>query len=234
MKVLITQSNYIPWKGYFDAINNADIFVVYDEMQYTKRDWRNRNQIKTQNGLKWLSIPVQTKGKFTQKINETKTLDSLWQNQHLKTLLHNYAYARNFKTVSTFIEKLYSNIPSSNLSEINQYFINGICNYLSIKTKMVKSKDFKLVGEKSEKLLNICLELGASTYLTGPASLNYLNSAIFENKQIQVEYLDYNNYPEYEQLYGDFSHNVSILDLIFMEGDNSGKFLKTFDNRNIK
>ena len=103
-KVIITQSNYIPWKGFFDSMAQVDAIVLYDDMQYTKRDWRNRNVIKTQQSLKWLSIPVEVKGKYFQKINETKISDSNWNIDHLNQLKQNFKTAKCYKEVINWIE----------------------------------------------------------------------------------------------------------------------------------
>ncbi len=217
-KILITQSNYIPWKGYFDAIALVDELLLYDEMQYTKRDWRNRNKIKTPNGLQWLSIPVKVKGKYEQKINETQVSDPSWGKKHWNSIKHNYQKAAFFKDYAAIFEELYLNPNTSLLSEINYNFIKSINQLLGIDTPIRWSKDFELKGDKSEKLLHLCQDLNATDYYSGPAAQNYLDSSLFEAHQIQVHWLDYSNYPEYPQLYGDFEHGVSILDLIFNVG----------------
>ncbi|HVZ95255.1 MAG TPA: WbqC family protein, partial [Chitinophagaceae bacterium] len=129
-KLLITQSNYIPWKGYFDAINSVDEFVIYDDMQYTKRDWRNRNKIKTANGLQWLTIPVEVKGKYLQKIKDTKISSSKWNKEHWNAVKINYATASFFKQYKDFFEALYLNCNKAYLSEINFLFLTAICNLL--------------------------------------------------------------------------------------------------------
>lgn len=151
MKVLITQSNYIPWKGYFDAIARADVLVLYDEMQYTKRDWRNRNKIKLPNGLQWLTIPVQVKGKFHQKINETKVTDGDWQQKHWNSLVHAYKKTPFFDDFASELEHLYLNQRYELLSVVNRTFIEQICTWLQIETEIRWSKEFDLVGDKSQK-----------------------------------------------------------------------------------
>ncbi len=225
-KVLITQSNYIPWKGYFDAICEADVFVLYDEMQYTKRDWRNRNKIKTANGLKWLTVPIEVKGKFEQKINETKVSDSNWSVNHWNILKNNYAKAAYFEENESFIKDLYLKCEEDYLSEINFRFIKAICGKLGITTELIWSKEFELRGNKTEKLVNICLDLDATEYLTGPAAKNYMDESLFTEKGIKVKYLDYTGYPEYNQLYERFEHGVTILDLLFNQGKDACCFLK--------
>jgi hypothetical protein len=224
--VIITQSNYIPWKGYFDAISISDEFVVYDDMQYTKRDWRNRNLIKTQQGLKWLTIPVEVKGNFFQKINETKIADKNWNKQHWDILKQAYSKSKKYSETKDFVENLYRSISFDYLTDVNVHFITEICTYLKIDINLKMSSDFVLNEERSQRLLDICLELNATDYYSGPAAKAYMDEKIFEEAKIGVHYLDYSNYLEYEQLNPPFEHGVSILDLIFNEGEDSYKFLK--------
>ena len=215
---LITQSNYIPWKGYFDNIAQADVFVIYDDMQYTKRDWRNRNKIKSAAGTKWLSIPVEVKGKYFQKINETKVSDPNWNIDHLNAIKNYYRKAPAFKENSDWLEELYMGCTSPWLTEINRYFIEHIMKYLSIETEIKDSREFELVEGKTEKLVSICEQLGAKQYLTGPAAKNYMSEDSFLEKGIGVLYSDYSVYKEYEQLYPPFEHGVTVFDMILNGG----------------
>ena len=226
MKGIITQSNYIPWKGYFDSIQKVDVFVIYDDMQYTKRDWRNRNLIKTVNGLKWLSIPVQVKGKYFQKINETLVSDPDWSEKHFNLIKESYRKAPYFKSHICWIESLYSNCNQDNLSHINQYFIENINEFLGINTKILRSEEFQLVEGKTEKLLAICNDLNISDYYTGPAAKEYIQENLFTQDNISVHYLDYSDYPIYPQINGVFEHGVSVLDLIFNLGEQAKEYYK--------
>lgn len=225
-KVLITQSNYIPWKGYFDAINLVDTVILYDEMQYTKRDWRNRNKIKTANGLQWLTIPVRVKGKYFQKINETEVVDQKWREKHWSSIMLNYKKATYFKDYASYFEDLYMNDHATFLSEINYLFIRKINGILGINTPIYWSREFEIKGDKTEKLLNLCIDVNATDYYSGPAAKNYLDTDLFEAEGIRVNWLDYSNYPIYTQLYDDFEHGVSIIDLIFNEGPNAKQYMK--------
>ena len=227
-KVAISQSNYIPWKGYFDSIACVDEFVLYDDMQYTKRDWRNRNKVKTEQGLKWMTIPVEVKGKYLQKINETLISDKNWNKNHLNILKSHYSKAKCYHEVIDFIESLYRSATQETISEINFHFITKICNYLNIKTKISFSSDYTLLEEgKTERLVDLCSQLNASEYFSGPAAKNYMEESLFNEKGIEVFYFDYSNYPEYEQINGAFEHGVTILDLIFSKGKNAINFIKT-------
>jgi hypothetical protein len=226
-KILITQSNYIPWKGYFDSINTVDEFVLYDDMQYTKRDWRNRNKIKTANGTVWLSIPVEVKGKYFQKINETQISDTKWNVDHWNTIKHAYSKAPFFNAYKSQFEDLYLGCNELFLSKINHRFLKGICEMLNINSKFIWSSEFELRGDKSEKLLNICLDSKATVYFSGPAAKDYLDVNLFHEHNIQVEWFDYSSYKEYNQLFPPFEHGVSIIDLIFNTGKDAFNYMKS-------
>jgi hypothetical protein len=226
VKALITQSNYIPWKGYFDSIQQTDVFVVYDDMQYTKRDWRNRNMIKTSQGLKWLSIPVEVKGKYFQKINETKVADKSWTNSHWESIKQNYKQAPAFKEMSEWLEPLYMNCKAENLTDINLYFIRAINEFLGIETNIRLSSEFNLHEERTQRLVDICSEIGATDYYSGPAAQAYMDESRFSDKNIRVHYWDYSGYPEYPQLNPPFEHGVSILDLILNTGTEAKSYMK--------
>lgn len=227
-KIAILQSNYIPWKGYFDMINRVDEFVLYDDMQYTRRDWRNRNKIYTQNGPTWLSIPVDVKGKYFQKINETKVSDLNWPKKHWPTIQQNYSKAKHFKDYNELFEELFLNCTEEYLSQINYRFITAINEILGIKTKISWSSEYDLVEGQTEKLLGICKQAGAASYLSGPAAKGYFDDELAAQEGIAVEWMDYSGYPEYQQLHQPFEHGVTILDLIFNEGPNATKFMKSF------
>lgn len=227
-KILITQSNYIPWKGYFDAIQLVDEVILYDDVQYTKRDWRNRNQIKTPQGVQWLSIPLKVKGRYFQAIKDTKINNSKWKEKHWKTLKANYSMASFFKEYQDIIEDLYLDCKEEYLSLINYRFLEGINKILGIKTPMRFSSDFELVEGKTERLVDLCKKVGATDYYSGPSAKHYIEERLFKQENINVHYLNYTNYPEYEQLYPPFTHTVSVLDLIFMEGEKASAYMKNF------
>lgn len=227
-KVAILQSNYIPWKGYFDLINQVDEFILYDDMQYTRRDWRNRNKMKTPQGLKWLTIPVDVKGKYFQKINETKVSDRNWAKNHWLQIKQNYSKAKYFKEYKNVFEELYLNCNEEYLSQINYKFIAAINKILDINTKIRWSSEFDLVDGQTERLLGICKDCEADVYVSGPAAKDYLDESLAKKENIQVEWMGYSGYDEYEQLYPPFEHGVTILDLIFNEGPNATKYMRSF------
>ncbi len=226
-KVAILQSNYIPWKGYFDTIRSVDEFILYDDMQYTRRDWRNRNLIKSPQGLHWLTIPVEVKGKFDQKIKDTKISNKNWAKDHWKTIKLFYSKASHFKEYESIFERMYEECESIELlSRVNYKWINLICGLLQISTKLSWSSNYELKEGKTERLIGLCQSAGATHYLSGPAAKDYIVPELFQQAGIELSYINYAGYAEYHQLYGSFEHGVSIIDLIFNEGSNAVNFLK--------
>lgn len=223
-KVAILQSNYIPWKGYFDIIAAVDEFILYDDVQFTKNDWRNRNQIKTPSGLQWLSVPVGQD--ISRRIRDVQISDYGWQTKHWKTLCANYARANSFDEVAGWLEPIYLVERHSNLSRMNRRLIEAVCTYLDISTVVKNSWDYELGEGQSERLVSLCLQAGASTYITGPAARFYLDERLFADAGIAVKWFDYSGYPRYPQLWGKFEHGVSILDLLFNSGKASSNYMK--------
>jgi WbqC-like protein family len=228
--VAIIQSNYIPWKGYFDMIGMVDEFVLLDDVQYTRRDWRNRNQIKTANGLQWLTIPVDVKGRFECKINEVMVADPTWARDHWNKISQAYSKASFFVDYRSQMEECYLGYSELYLSKINYRFLVLINSILGIKTPIRWSEEFSMSAEKSQRLLDICKQIGASAYLSGPAAKDYLKADLFRKEGIEVKWMEYSGYEEYKQLHGSFEHSVSVLDLIFNEGPNGKQFLKSLKN----
>lgn len=225
-KVAILQSNYIPWKGYFDLIASVDEFVLYDDMQYTRRDWRNRNQIKTSQGVQWLTVPVVVKGKYFQRIRETEIDGDSWAQAHWKTLSQNYRRAAHFEEIASWLEPLYVNARQKHISELNRQFIEAICCFLEIKTRIRSSSEFDLHEGKTERLAGICEQVGAREYVSGPSAKDYMDEKIFQDAGIGVSWFEYNGYPEYPQLWGAFTHHVTILDVLFNCGPETPRYMR--------
>ena len=224
-KVAILQSNYIPWKGYFDMIAAVDEFILYDDMQFTKNDWRNRNLIKTSNGLLWLSVPVGID--INRRIRDVQINEKNWQVKHWKTLKSNYAKAPFFSEIAEWLEPLYQIENFDNLHILNRTMIENICKYLNIKTIIKNSWDYNLGEGKNERLIDLCKQSGATKYLSGPAAKSYLDESLFHEAGIELLWQDYSNYPQYPQLWGDYVHGVSILDMLFNCGKDSLTYMKT-------
>lgn len=225
LTVAIVQSNYIPWKGYFDLIRRVDHFVLYDDAQYTTRDWRNRNRIKTKDGLLWLSIPVEGQGKRMQRIRDARIADPDWHRRHWKTIAAAYARAAHIGIYRERLEEAFARATSPWLSEVNRHFLEAICGWLGIRTRLSWSSDFELVDGKSERLAAICRQAGATTYLSGPSARDYLETSAFDRFGIQVRFMDYTGYREYPQVHPPFEHAVSIVDLLLNAGPEAPQFL---------
>jgi hypothetical protein len=226
--VAIVQSSYIPWKGYFDLMHSADLFVLYDDVQYTRRDWRNRNRIKTKDGVQWLTVPVETKGHYQTRIRDIRVSDPGWGARHLARLRHAYARAPFLAAYAGVLEELYLGTATSYLSEINRRFLAALAELLGIATPLAWSDDYRLVEGRSERLLDLCRQAGARRYLSGPSARAYLDEAIFAREGIEVVYADYAGYPEYPQLFPPFDHHVSVLDLLLNVGPEAPRYMKSF------
>ena len=222
-KVAVIQSNYIPWKGYFDIIHDVDLFVFYDDVQYTKNDWRNRNKVKTANGLCWLTIPVGSpEGRL---IHEVELPDQTWKRKHWETIRQAYGKTRYFKQYQDFFEEFYLRTESLNLSQLNQFLIRSIAErFLGVKTKFCCSMEFSLQGDKLSRLLDLLSKVGATTYVSGPSARDYIDPQRFQAAGIELIYKDY-TYPEYAQVYPPFEHAVSILDLLFNCGPEANYYI---------
>ena len=225
-KVAILQSNYIPWKGYFDLIAAVDEFILYDDMQFTRRDWRNRNQIKTPQGLSWLTVPVKVKGKYHQTIRETEIDRQEWAKAHWNSLVLNYRKAPHFDEVAAFLEPIYLRGTCEFLSPLNRQLLESICSYLGITTSITNSWDYDLSEGKSERLANLCVQARGTEYVSGPAAKDYIDESAFSERGLRLSWFDYQGYPEYPQLWGEFVHKVTILDLLFNCGKESPAFMR--------
>ncbi|MBA3351197.1 MAG: WbqC family protein [Blastocatellia bacterium] len=225
--VAIVQSSYIPWRGYFDLIRSVDEFILFDDMQYTRRDWRNRNKIKTSQGTTWLTIPVKVKGKFLQKICETEIDDPSWAESHWKSIENNYKRAPHFDSIGQVLRLLYEDISSERmLSQVNHRFLTFLCDLLGISTKISWSMDFPRFEGRTERLVQLCHAAGGKIYLSGPSARDYIEPELFERAGIELRFADYSDYCEYPQLFGDFEPQVSVIDLLFNTGRSATSYMK--------
>jgi hypothetical protein len=224
-RVGVIQSCYIPWRGYFDFINTVDLFVIYDDVQYSTGSWRNRNQLKTANGLKWITLPVTHKlGMAIDEVTVGRSTKS-WRDDHLNLLSAALGKAPYFKTALELWKEGVS--PETNsLTQLNVKMLKTICAFLEIKVPFVFSRDFKLTGVKTERLIQLLKALEAGAYLSGPAAKDYLDEEMFRANHIALEYKAY-DYPEYLQQWGAFEGAVTILDLIANMGPESRRYLKS-------
>ena len=224
--VAIVQSSYIPWKGYFDLIRAADEFILLDDVQFTKRDWRSRNRIKTKDGLAWLTIPVHNKGRYQQRIMDTTISDPGWSERHWQTIHSAYARTPFFDTHAPRVKSVYEHPPSDRLSDVNRSLIETVCQLLEITTPITWSSEYHPVEGRNERLIDLCVKAGATEYLSGPSARGYLDEAAFASAGVTVHFVDYSGYREYPQPYPPFEHAVSALDLLFCTGPNASDYLK--------
>ena len=231
-RVAILQSNYVPWKGTFDLIGSVDHFVVYDGVQFTKNDWRNRNRIKTPQGVQWLTIPVGDS--IGRRIREVRIADPATGAAHWKRLHANYARAPCFGAESAWLEPHFLGGPWTMLSAVNRRLLEAVCQRLGIRTRFHDDSQFGEIaaaGGRTERLVRICEALGATVYVSGPAAKAYLDEAAFAAAGIAVHWFDSTGYPEHPQLWGPFAHDVSILDTLFNLGDDAPRAMKSGDWR---
>ncbi len=223
MKVGIIQSNFLPWRGYFDFIREVDLFILHDDLQYTKGDWRNRNKIKTPRGVEWISVPVHY-DHTSQLIEDTRIdYDTPWSQKMLNRIRESYHRSPCFEPYFSELNDLLM-ASAASISEMNLRLINWACRHLGISTPITHSKQYHPQGAKTERLLGILKQVKATTYLSGPAAQAYLIPQLFEQAGIRLEYKTY-GYPEYEQLYPPFEPGVSVIDLLFMTGEQASKYI---------
>jgi len=214
-RVVILQSNYLPWKGYFDLIGNTDVFVFYDTVQFTKNDWRNRNQIYAKGGAHWLTIPV-PKDSVKLNIDQVRPTDQSWRKKHLTSITQTYSRAPYFDQLRPLLRDLYEGPPMERLVDINRLAIRAISAMAGFETRFVVSSDLELVGDRTARLLHILEQLGATEYLSGPSARAYLEGSEkdFEAKGIKLSFKRYEGYPTYPQRGKEFRHDVSIIDVL--------------------
>lgn len=221
MKVVILQPSYIPWRGYFEQIYRADLFIFYDDVEYDKRGWRNRNQIKTASKKQWLTIPVNSKNsqKEHTPINKIPIVwESRWNETHLKTLRQSYQKAPFFHHYEKMLTEFYQR-HDHYLADFTIDFTIALAREIGItKTDFKRSSELKgITGKKTDRLLSVLQAVNAKHYISGPSARDYIEEEKFEKADISLEYVNY-NYPEYPQLYPPFDPYVSILDLLVMTG----------------
>ena len=204
----------------------VDEFILYDDAQYTRRDWRNRNLIKTPQGLQWLTVPVSVKGRYHQKIRDTEINNLDWGSLHWKTLAHNYSRTPHFEEIAAWLEPLYLKESYTHLSQLNRRFIEVVCDYLGIKTVIRNSWDYIQLNGKTKRLADLCVQAGSTEYISGPSARGYIEEHIFTERGIKLTWFDYSGYQKYSQLWGEFIHKVSILDLLFSSGREAPRYMR--------
>lgn len=223
--VAVLQSNYIPWKGYFDIIHDVDLFIFYDEVQYTKNDWRNRNKVYSPQGLSWITLPVNYD--LSKSILEVTLKNNIpWQQQHWDKLHNAYHKAPFFEKYESFLREIYFSREWESLSELNRYLIVEISRrFLGIETIFADSTEFASVGQRQEKLVSLLQSAGCERYISGPRAKAYIEPERFEQAGIELIWKEYSGYPEYEQQKEPFEHSVTVLDLLFHKGDEAPYYI---------
>jgi hypothetical protein len=224
MKCTILQPGYLPWLGFFDQMAQSDVFVMYDDVQYTRRDWRSRNRIKTAKGVCWLTVPVKTRGRRYQLVNEARVDNSRpWQRKHVETIRGSYSNAPYFKRYFPQIKSILEKDPPL-LMDLNLELIQYLRQVLNLKTKIIFSSTMDIQGNRTERLVKICKALGAREYLTGDAAASYLEMEMFDQHDIEVHFHKY-EHPEYPQINGPFIPYLSAIDLVFNCGPESRSYI---------
>jgi len=217
----ILQPGYLPWLGFFEQMCRSDVFVIYDDVQYDKEGWRNRNRIKTANGIQWLTVPVLLK--FSERplvLNVRVNNKTNWRKKHLAAIRQNYSKAPFFKDYIGVFEEAYGQDWEC-LVDIDMYFIHTLAECLGIdNTKVVRSSTLGIQGDRIERLIKICKRFGADVFYEGTAGKNYIDERDFLARGVKVIFQDY-LHPTYRQLYGDFIPNLSVIDLLFNHGKES-------------
>jgi hypothetical protein len=225
MRVGVIQSNYLPWRGYFDFIDDVDVFVVHDDLQFTKGDWRNRNRIKTPQGARWMTVPVHYR-QTAQLICETEIDDSRpWRRDHRNLIAASLGKAPHVRDVLDIVEPELD-ARHRTISDLNVALMTSICRYLDVRTPLRMSTDFRLTKSRTERLIELLTAMGATTYVSGPSARNYLEEARFREAGIALEYKQY-VYPPYPQPWGPFDGALSIIDTIAQCGPETRRVLKS-------
>jgi hypothetical protein len=224
MRVVINQSNYLPWKGYFDLMHDADVFVFYDDVQFTKNDWRNRNLIKTAGGPLWLSVPVGRS--LSRRICDVVIAHDAWQRTHWKSLRQWYGRAPFFDRYRPWLEHVYLERRWERLSALNQALTRWMAGELGVAVRFMDSTELlPPCGSGQRRILQLLTGLGADHYISGPAGRAYLDEQAFAAAGIRLTWKDYSGYPEYPQFFPPFEHHVSALDLLFHTGPAAAEFV---------
>jgi hypothetical protein len=223
MIISIHQPQYMPWLGFFEKMSRADVFVLLDDVQYKKNEWQNRNQIKTAQGKLWITVPVMYH--YPERIIDVKlNNDIAWQKQQRKTIELAYAKSPFMDNYTAFLDEVFYQ-KWERLDQINVFTVKKLAELLGIKTKIICSSEFSLTTSSTPRLVEICKVLSADTYIAGKGGDGYLNTTLFDEANIKLEFQEY-QHPVYPQLYGEFVPNLSILDLLFNCGEKSLEILK--------
>lgn len=228
MIAAIHQPQYLPWIGYFDKLDHADVFVLLDNVQYKKNEWQNRNRIRTSQGWQWVTVPVLYK--YPEKINAVKINNTVdWRRKHVNALVSNYSRAPFFKEYFGFFEEIFS-LPWEYLAEINIHIIRYLNKILEINKEILLASQLSLREEPNERLIDICEHVHADAYLSGRDGAKYMDPEKFAQAKIQILFQDF-HHPVYSQLYTIFEPYMSVIDLLFNQGPRSLEIIRKYNKR---
>ena len=224
-RIMVLQPGYLPWLGFFDMLYKSEALVYHTDLQYDKCSWRNRNRIRTKDGWAWLSVPVYIKGHSKDKILDIKIDNTKkWRKRHMNLVTENYKNAPFFERYIGNFEDIIKK-DWDFLVDLDFALINWLMDELHLKKKLIYSHDLSLNGQRSTyRLIKICKQLGADTYLSGSRGRNYIDDSMFMDEGLKLEYHDY-VHPEYKQQFDGFVPYMSVIDLLFNHGDASLKIL---------
>ena len=233
MRLAILQPSYLPWLGYFDQMDRVDRFVYLDDVQFTRRDWRNRNRIRTREGWAWLTVPVLQKHRFQQSLTETRIDTSLpWRRKHREAIRTHYGRSPHFDVHFPYFDTLYDR-QWRWLVDLCVETTEALKNILGIATPTLQSSRMQVRDSRQEKVLAICTRLGAHHYLTGDAARSYLSPQVLEASGIGLEFQNY-RHPEYPQRFPGFVPYLSAIDLLFNAGGDSLGILRSGNREPVK
>lgn len=229
-RVCIVQSNYLPWRGYFDLIAKCDLMVVYDSVQYTVNDWRNRNRLKGPSGPMWITVPVRTKGRTGQRVRDAEVVDHSWVRAHRNTVQSALGRARYWGWMADGLAGAWETAATaSHLHVVNRSFIDAVIRLLELPTAVVEDVDVLRDGDRtltpSARVAEVVARVGGSSYLTGPAGLDYLVPGDFADRGVRLEVIDYGSLQPYPQQFGPWLDGMSVLDLLANVGPGSRSHL---------
>lgn len=225
--VAIMQPTYLPWVGYFDMIDQCDLFVLLDCVQFDRRSWQQRNRVKTANGEVWLTVPVLSKGRRDQKIADVE-IDRAGEfpSKHVRTLQHGYGKAAGAPTYLDGV-KAALEAPAMHLAELNIRAIEWLCTAFGITTPLIRSSTLPAEGHRVDRLLSICKAVDATTYVSPRGSRPYIDvDNRFADHGVTLRYHAY-DHPRYRQLHGEFLSHMSAVDLLLNEGEGAGEILRS-------
>ena len=218
------QPVYLPWLGLFHKIALADLFCYFDIVQYQRKDYNNRNKVKTSNGELWLSVPVESKNHLSKNVSKILIVQDSWVKKHLKSIELNYKKTPFFKDYFPELQSILINDSKDSLGYLNLKLLEYFMECLKIDTPIVKASDYSFEGIGSDLVLDMCVKLGADNYIFGEQGKNYADVKAFKEAEIVVEFQNY-IHPVYRQMGRDFLPYMSIIDLLFNEGDKSYEIL---------